>query len=1312
MNILRLNVSKNKSNGRITNGGAYSYGGYASSSSADLSNLDLSAFALKNEILWAKGEGDYSAVLKNNKLVTTNQGELAVGQYNNSNSGSTLFSVGNGTDENDRKNSFEVDSNGFISPSGYVKTLKTDSLSSSAITADTAKLNSISATTANLNAISSTTANLTNITGDYASLNNVDVDGSITSFSGNITNLLSSNLTVDYLNVTKSAIFNSLTIDEIKSVGGQIIISPANATLDFVVKLNDGDWKCYWKADDGDKKINNQFAINDLVVCQTFNAAEGTSYNISNTYYWRRCVTVSNKPETVDGIDYNWIILSHTDQDSYSNTDPKKDDKIAQLGNTSDATRQNAIVLSAYDNEFLDSAIKAPSIVQYAGIKTFALAPYRQNVLSNGKNEFRGDFKTSAGASIDQITEFYELKKIELTQEEYDALPNYDENVLYIIVSDDDKFTHYAYSTSEDGSENFSTQFFKGATFIGIKRDTSEEGSTNYKDYFWNAIKGDTLKDEVYFVVQKLQANSFVDKDKNERVQVKLKLTRFINGEPNAESWDDYTAELYQGDTLITGATYEDSAQQSKEYAVIDYRTTYDADKPQTYTVYVKTNIGKIIDTIPIQTQLLAGATFEVASSAITAAVQSSNKYTDGKNAVIVNQLNSLSSTSTSNTASITALETNLNDNYSTTKEMNSTIEQTARGITSQVKQVTEKLDSANLFGFSKGIIFWDNTLPDIQRYGFVANSSLGRIKNLGLNGENGDYAITFDAYTNYDGEFKVNFNLCDVNAKEGIQMLTTTIQHYELHYTLIDNEYIYPDKNSGYNGFFDCERVDANTNGIIYVSNLKIEKGALSTKFSIAPEDVENFNNGNLVSPTEWALNKLTKTDEKVEGYDVYVNSGNPTVSSPTIDYIYLNGVDIEDETPYTLSFWAKSDTEGAVITSQFYGNGGIINGDWGSVAGDGKTNTTLSTTWNKYYIHWYTCLSSVDSTSNTKYVLPLIISYDENNSVNGSAKFYIAGVKFEKGFVNDKSELPNSISSLIKQTADNIQLKVQNTGIDIQNNVIALSSKNTVITGDLTVSRLKTVPNKDAYVDINGSTFNIYGTNPTPSIGLGVDDNGNAYFIFYNENGTPMYNLGPNGIQTLIDSAVSASWTGKYFLYIQDMPSNGSSIVSIGNATASDNYNVYQYNAAYSIFQDGTRKYGSYSEYNGKNYQTGLDTNLQNSSYLNDKNNYIANGYYLQPTATTSDIKDGKSHWPSIVATDGNPVYIAPIYQATNGKMESTGANIYFRYGISSHSIGQHSVAVKVAYLTDKNGVQIRDYNVFPYVWSYGIITGPLPF
>ena len=212
-----------------------------------------------------------------------------------------------------------------------------------------------------------------------------------------IKKLISEDIEVDNLTVKKAAHFFKLIIDEIKSVGGQIIISPTNASFDKVV-ASGSDYKCYFRAEDGGKKIDNQFEIEDQVVCQTFNAAEGTSYNTSNKFYW--CLVSGVGSEVIDGIDYHYIVLSGSDKDSDSNGVPEEGDKVALLGNRSDTSRQNAIVISAYSAAFLDSGLEAPFIAQYKGINNYNLSNHRNSIISNGMNMFKGDFVLTSGESV------------------------------------------------------------------------------------------------------------------------------------------------------------------------------------------------------------------------------------------------------------------------------------------------------------------------------------------------------------------------------------------------------------------------------------------------------------------------------------------------------------------------------------------------------------------------------------------------------------------------------------------------------------------------------------------------------------------------------------------------------------------------------------------------------------------------------------------------------------------------------------------------------------------------------------------------
>jgi hypothetical protein len=52
-------------------------------------------------------------------------------------------------------------------------------------------------------------------------------------------------------------------------------------------------------------------------------------------------------------------------------------------------------------------------------------------------------------------------------------------------------YVHFAYASSADGQEGFSTTPFDGALYFGVRTDTVEEDSTVYSDYAWSRLKGD-----------------------------------------------------------------------------------------------------------------------------------------------------------------------------------------------------------------------------------------------------------------------------------------------------------------------------------------------------------------------------------------------------------------------------------------------------------------------------------------------------------------------------------------------------------------------------------------------------------------------------------------------------------------------------------------------------------------------------------------------------------------------------------------------------------------------------------------------------
>lgn len=253
----------------------------------------------------------------------------------------------------------------------------------------------------------------------------VNADLEVNGKSNFTDDMTATNITVDYLTVTKLAHFFELVIDKIRASQGQIIITDANAKIDYVEKTGSVS-RLYWRAD-SENQSNlslNEFVEGDQIVCQTFNRGQMQKnddgsyhgFNVSNKYYWVVCSGVGQGVEKTfpdsegnpgEKHVYNFVEIS--DSDSVSPKDgaflPEIGDEIVQLGNRTDTLRQAAIIISAYNNTYLDKGIKAPAIVQYDGINDFSLESHRLNVISKGLNRFMGSYLTADGKTdiVDKI---------------------------------------------------------------------------------------------------------------------------------------------------------------------------------------------------------------------------------------------------------------------------------------------------------------------------------------------------------------------------------------------------------------------------------------------------------------------------------------------------------------------------------------------------------------------------------------------------------------------------------------------------------------------------------------------------------------------------------------------------------------------------------------------------------------------------------------------------------------------------------------------------------------------------------------------
>lgn len=135
---------------------------------------------------------------------------------------------------------------------------------------------------------------------------------------------------IDYLEVIGKAIFRSLQIDEYKHIGGNIVLSGANAIIEKVVPVT-GGWKCYLHTDDGDKAITNDWLPGDQALCQTFNIRAGVYESVSNTYYWRCVSEVGQKTANEEA----YIVITADEaycDKNVKNDVPKAGDNVVLCG--------------------------------------------------------------------------------------------------------------------------------------------------------------------------------------------------------------------------------------------------------------------------------------------------------------------------------------------------------------------------------------------------------------------------------------------------------------------------------------------------------------------------------------------------------------------------------------------------------------------------------------------------------------------------------------------------------------------------------------------------------------------------------------------------------------------------------------------------------------------------------------------------------------------------------------------------------------------------------------------------------------------
>lgn len=194
-----------------------------------------------------------------------------------------------------------------------------------------------------------------------------------------------------------------------QSANKQVLVN--NALLSYSTAPNGKTiiaYRCYFLADDGDRRTSNDWRLGDQAMCKTSNLVSRTAGSSANRYYWR--LVVNKGTETINGKLYHFVDLSDIrgtlelsiDDTRYTcvgydtkaeNDIPKAEDDIIQLGSQTDTDRQYAHIIYVSEGKRVD----------YAGINNYDLDSHIINEFSPKRIKVRSDrfeIISAAGAGV------------------------------------------------------------------------------------------------------------------------------------------------------------------------------------------------------------------------------------------------------------------------------------------------------------------------------------------------------------------------------------------------------------------------------------------------------------------------------------------------------------------------------------------------------------------------------------------------------------------------------------------------------------------------------------------------------------------------------------------------------------------------------------------------------------------------------------------------------------------------------------------------------------------------------------------------
>lgn len=1068
----------------------------------------------------------------------------------------------------------------------------------------------------------------------------------------------------------KAAHFAQLIIDELRSAGGAYLLSAADCTIDYVEKLNSSKnvittgttayYRCYYKANDNERAIAQKFVVGDQVMHTTYDAADVVDYSSDNGYYWMAVHEVSSEPvlKTLqDGETYpcHWIDLDANNKSSLSNTIPQVGDDAVLLGHQvasgvtptqDDLARQYAIYITAYTNSF-DSEVKPPAIVFYQGVNDFTLSGKKPNYWGRDKVVVTGQlFYTSSGSG---------------TGTDVSTLVGADNYSFWV----DRGYQQY----SGSGNLTYKVKMSKN----GVNQSVTEVGSrlslsstsgctlvslSSYGDLIINptASSGNAV------------INCYTDTTKT---QLWGQLTASFSkvDVPEVETNDQYVFSVAQDTKTITASLSGETTTYNVSYLDYTINLTINGEKVAAGSInsYLSVPNGSgtnctaslqsngVVRLSGFSTSVLAGgsATINCYTSPTThddttlwgvLTLKYNVEWSSYAMSVVDGKLISYATNTTVDALGnrVDVAESNITQNADdilaqagriTANETNiANLQIQADGISANV--ASQKYNS-NLFGFTDGLSFTDSCVPFIQAYGVeIVGNSVGTITGFGGKSVDG-VTISFDART-LSGTTSLSIRV-NGTVVETISGVSTTWQRKTI---TVDDITTLNSISASYS-----------TSGIVTVAlrNIKVESGGVATAFCISDNDGRLLQNTNMFTTTvnydgEPIANLISDYGESLdktgaEGHGtVMVFHRSSNSSQPWLFYAWTNPLKaFTSGKVYTLSFWAKTGTlpsEVSFVRLQM----GLWNTDIGTwraynpngtyfnlnegVSNVGQFPCEITPTWKRYYVRFYI------NTSTTAEFVARINEEQVPFGSNSDVYVYVADVRLEEGYIADESD-PMSISGARTRSESKMTLTSQEYSVEVRND---LKKAGMTITVD--------------GVQFTGSKIGFAGTNGVNYISLGIDNDGIPYFIFYDPQGTPRYNLGyKNGLEKIINESQSASFELAFEYYIQgtraQVYSSAEAIYNSATSSTTPN-NAYVFHAGYMIDSQGDKVY--------------QPTEGQSYDGLYYSGNAMSN--YLPSSSNTKMAARGTTHFASKGTFSSSNTVHGYIYKITNGVLESKEA------------------------------------------------------